>query len=572
LILSRTAYLALSIALAFTPALYATQESPVVRSLGTTSLAQARQRTAATQLSSTGAPRRPLPFFPRPHFSNAASASPTQADTGQAIEFPIVGPDATQRGFSGVDSRDSNIANGGGTNGIGEPPDQGLATNGTQVFEAVNLAFRIFTQSGSPLSEPIDFNGFFGVPAQDSATTFNALSDPRVFFDPQSKRFFLTILEYQFNGNTGAFIGSENLLAVSQTSDATGNYYLYSIDASEKKNPACAHGCLADQPLTGVNDDGFYISNNEFSNTAFVGALIFALDKQALIHNTTVHGTVYLLPTDASVEPALPAPGAVTTQNNGTEYFIESLDNNPPANVNALRILALTNTETLSHTAPALILSASNFATETYSFPPNAVQKAGPFPLGQHYGDKEELLATDDDRALQLYYANGKLYTTLETALRDPDDSVARSGAAWFVINPGGTSSHVTAHISQQGYIGIKNGSVLYPAFAVNDSGQGVIGFSFSGTSYFPSTGYVRYSNGSLEQKIHIAGVGTAPEDGFSGYPQFGGNGVARWGDYSAAVVSPGGHLWFAGEFIPNDIRQPRTTFTNWGTFISRLQ
>jgi hypothetical protein len=208
LILSRTAYLALSIALAFTPALYATQESPVVRSLGTTSLAQARQRTAATQLSSTGAPRRPLPFFPRPHFSNAASASPTQADTGQAIEFPIVGPDATQRGFSGVDSRDSNIANGGGTNGIGEPPDQGLATNGTQVFEAVNVAFRIFTQSGSPLSDAIDFNGFFGVPPQDSATTFNALSDPRVFFDPQSKRFFLTILEYQFNGNTGAFIGS----------------------------------------------------------------------------------------------------------------------------------------------------------------------------------------------------------------------------------------------------------------------------------------------------------------------------------------------------------------------------
>jgi hypothetical protein len=573
LILSRIAYLALSIALAFTPALYATQETPVVKSLGTTSLAQAHQRSLAAQASSTGVPRRGLPFFPKPHFSNAAGLSSTQADTGQAIEFPIVGPDATQRGFSGIDSRDSNIANGGGTNGIGEPPDQGLATNGTQVFEAVNVAFRIFTQSGSPLSDAIDFNGFFGVPPQDSATTFNALSDPRVFFDPQSKRFFLTILEYQFNGNTGAFIGSENLLAVSQTSDATGNYYLYSIDASEKKNPACAHGCLADQPLVGVNDDGFYISNNLFSNTTFVGALIFALDKQALTHNTAVHGTVYLLPTDASVEPALPAPGAVTTQNNGTEYFMESLDNGPPANGNSLRILAITNTETLSHTTIATTLSASNFPTEPYSFPPNAVQKTGSFPLGQHYGDKEEKLATDDDRLLQLYYANGKLYTTLETAVHDADDSVPlRTAAAWFVITPGGTSSHVTAHISQQGYIGIKNGSVLYPVFAVNDSGQGVIGFSFSGTSYFPSTGYVRYSNGSLEQKIHIAGVGTAPEDGFTGYPQFGGNGVARWGDYSAAVVSPGGHLWFAAEFIPNDIRQPRTTYTNWGTFISRLQ
>lgn len=570
--LSRIAYLALSTALAFAPALYATQETPLVKSLGTTSLAQAHQRSLAAQASSTGVPRRPLPFFPKPHFSTSAGVASTQADTGQAVEFPIVGPDATQRGFSGVDSRDSNIANGGGLNGVLEPPDQGLATNGTQVFEAVNLVFRIFTPSGTPLSDGIDFNGFFGVPSQDTATTFNALSDPRVFFDPQSRRFFLTILEFQFNGNTGAFLGSENLLAVSQTSDATGNYNLYSIDASLRKNPACAHGCLADQPLVGVNDDGFYISNNLFSNTAFVGALIFALDKQALIHNTTVHGTVYLLPTDFSVEPALPAPGAVTTQNNGTEYFLESLDNGPPANGNALRILAITNTETLSNTAPHTVLSASNFATEPYSQPPNANQKAGPFPLGQHYGDKEELLASDDDRMLQVYYANGKLYTTLDTAVHDPDDSVARAAAAWFVVIPGGTSSHVTAHLSQQGYIGIRNGSILYPAFAVNDSGNGVIAFSFSGTNYFPSTGYVRYNSGSLEQEVHIAGLGTAPEDGFSGYPQQGGAGVARWGDYSAAVVSPGGNLWFAGEFIPNDIRQPRTTFTNWGTFISRLQ
>jgi hypothetical protein len=575
--LSRTAYLALSIALAFTPALYATQETPVVKSLGTTSLAQAHQRSLAAQASSTGVPRRGLPFFPRPHFSNAAGVSSTQGDTGQAIEFPIVGPDATQHGFSGVDSRDQDVANGGGPNNDLEPPDQGLATNGTQVFEAVNLAFRIFTQSGTPLSDAIDFNSFFGVPSQDSATTFNALSDPRVFFDPQSKRFFLTILEFQFNGNTGHFLGSEDLLAVSETSDATGNYFLYSVDVSLHSNTACKPGCLADQPLIGVNDDGFYFSNNQFAGTLsggpFVGALITALDKQALIHNTTVHGTAYLLPTDFSVEPALPAPGAVTTQNNGTEYFMESLDNGPPANGNSLRILAITNTETLSHTTIATILSASNFATEPYSFPPDAIQKAGSFPLGQHFGDKEERLATDDDRMLQLYYANGKLYTTLETAVHDADDSVpVRTAAAWFVITPGGTSTHVSAHITQQGYIGIKNGSVLYPAFAVNDSGQGVIGFSFSGTNYFPSTGYVRYSSGSLEQEIHIAGVGTAPEDGFSGYPQFGGNGVARWGDYSAAVVSPGGHLWFAAEFIPNDIRQPRTPFTNWGTFISRLQ
>jgi hypothetical protein len=39
----------------------------------------------------------------------------------------------------------------------------------------------------------------------------------------------------------------------------------------------------------------------------------------------------------------------------------------------------------------------------------------------------------------------------LETALHDPDESAPRTAAAWFVITPGGTSTHVSAHISQQG-------------------------------------------------------------------------------------------------------------------------
>jgi hypothetical protein len=53
-------------------------------------------------------------------------------------------------------------------------------------------------------------------------------------------------------------------------------------------------------------------------------------------------------------------------------------------------------------------------------------------------------MAPHDDRALQVYHANGKLYTTLETAAHDPDGSVSlRTAAAWFVIDPGGTSTHV---------------------------------------------------------------------------------------------------------------------------------
>jgi hypothetical protein len=77
----------------------------------------------------------------------------------------------------------------------------------------------------------------------------------------------------------------------------------------------------------------------------------------------------------------------------------------------------------------------------------------------------------------------------------------------------------------------------------------------------------VRFALGRAVGPIHITGQGALPEDGFTGYVAFGGNGVARWGDYSAAVFADGA-VWMGNEFIPN---APRTVNANWGTFLSRL-
>jgi hypothetical protein len=106
----------------------------------------------------------------------------------------------------------------------------------------------------------------------------------------------------------------------------------------------------------------------------------------------------------------------------------------------------------------------------------------------------------------------------------------------------------------------------------VSNGGSGVIGFSMSGPSYFPSAAYVTVSGTTIGGSVHLARAGKVPEDGFSGYRAFGGDGVARWGDYSAAFISPGGQVWFATEYIPDPNVRPRTQFTNWGTFISRVK
>ena len=68
---------------------------------------------------------------------------------------------------------------------------------------------------------------------------------------------------------------------------------------------------------------------------------------------------------------------------------------------------------------------------------------------------------------------------------------------------------------------------------------------------------------------INIAQLGQAPQDDFSGYPEFGGFGAARWGDYSWGVAD-GGSLWLATVYIPGDI-DSLYYVTNFGTYIQEV-
>ena len=53
-----------------------------------------------------------------------------------------------------------------------------------------------------------------------------------------------------------------------------------------------------------------------------------------------------------------------------------------------------------------------------------------------------------------------------------------------------------------------------------------------------------------------------------------GADGIARWGDYSAATADENGNIWIATEFIPaksSGIPGTGTFFAHWGTFVARV-
>jgi hypothetical protein len=171
----------------------------------------------------------------------------------------------------------------------------------------------------------------------------------------------------------------------------------------------------------------------------------------------------------------------------------------------------------------------------------------------------------------QVFFAQGLLWTGLTTVVQQGSNFV--DGAAYFVIRPASDGGHVHARMQTQGYITVAGQNILYPAIAVNGNGEGIVGFTISGPGLFPSAAYARINADDGAGSVQVLGPGTFPDDGFTMYPQFGGHGVGRWGDYSAAAVDEHGNLWFATEYIPAQLSNgfPQGQGANWGTFIGSV-
>ena len=128
----------------------------------------------------------------------------------------------------------------------------------------------------------------------------------------------------------------------------------------------------------------------------------------------------------------------------------------------------------------------------------------------------------------------------------------------------------MNATVAKQGYVAINSpsqNSVLYPSIGVNSNGQGVMCFSVGGQDYYPSAAYVPIDAPNGAGSIVIAGPGTKPDDGFSGYAPYGYR-VGRWGDYSAAVADETSSIWIANEYVSD---AARTTYANWATCITQV-
>jgi hypothetical protein len=515
-----------------------------------------------------------------------------------------------------------------------EPPDQGLcvgtdANGNTRVLEVLNDVLSVYDTSGNALATPQALNLFLGyTPAivRPSGPFGAFVTDPSCVFDAATQRWFLIVLTLDTVPKNGDFTGTNHLdLAVSNTSDPTGAWTVYRIPVQDDgtdgtPNHHCSDGpCLGDYPHIGSDANGIYLTTNEYSffGPEFHGAQVYALSKAQLVAGATTI-TVTQFDTHGldkfnfalngfTLWPSTTPGGGGDSSAGGTEYFLSSnagAEAHDPGDGTGmsepstqLLVWVLTNTSSLGGT-PALTLSNTEVNVGVYAPPPSATQKSGNQPLRtclnnnscslvlegikDPFAETSANLDSNDSRMQQVTWVNGTLWGALDTALSI--SSKKQAGIEWFAVAATTSSGSLSAALTNQGYLGLGNDNLTYPAIGITSRGTGVMAFTVVGSDFYPSAGYATITSAGVGP-VHIAAQGLGPDDGFSNYKLFGnppGTTRPRWGDFGAAVPM-GDNVWIASEYIGQSCDfstyknsnfrcgNTRTALANWGTRISEV-
>jgi hypothetical protein len=575
---------------------------------------------------------RPDPNFKHGIFPKHPLDAPVVASSAVAAANPAVRPS-----IEGLNHRDQRLANGGNQFSL-EPPDQALCVGNGFTVESVNSVLRVYDSNARPLTGVQDLNTFFGYPAAVNRTTGDIgpnVIDPVCHYDPDFNRFVVAITTLHVVPATGDFTGRNTIdVAVSNTSDPTGRWTIYSVPAQNDGTEGTPdHGCTTDgttpgpcfqdYPHIGGDANGIYITTNEYDlfGPNFNAAQVYAFSKaQLAAHPASVRVTLVpnleLAGTPGfTVWPATSPANQYETDANGTEFMLSSVagdgseTGNPTGTAKRIGLWALTNTASLDAATPDLRVTNRLVTSQTYVFPPKVEQKPGDFPLGQCVNDTttvvlgltgcwqlffdpadepahDEVISSldaNDTRMQQTWFTNGVLWGALDTAVRVGGE--LRAGIAWFSLEPKiNGAGRVGGSIKEQGYLALADSDLTYPAITMLPSGQGAMAFTVAGPSHYPSAGYVSITSKGTVGPIHIVGEGLGPADGFTSYKAFVGDPPrTRWGDYGAAVTD-GRSIWMASEYIAQTctldeyLTAPigscggtRTALGNWSTRLTKI-
>jgi hypothetical protein len=401
------------------------------------------------------------------------------------------------------------------------PPDTNGAVGSTQYVQWVNESFAVFNKStGALVKGPTAGNSLWKNLGGGCAN--NNDGDPIIKFDQIAQRWVFT----QFSVATTPYL---QCVAVSQTSDATGAYYLYAFSYGNTAFP--------DYPKMGVWPDGYYVTFNIFNNgSTFAGSRLCAYDRSAMLTGAAATQQCFQLSTSyGGVLPSdldgttLPPSGAqnvmVNFGSNSLNFWKFHVDWSNSANTT---LTGPTNLTVASFTA------ACNGGT--------CIPQSG---------TSQKLDSLADRLMYRLAYRNMGNYQSW--VVNHSVKASSASGIRWYELR--NLTSSPTVY--QQGTFAPNSSYRWMGSIAMDKVGNIAVGYSVSSSSLKPSiriTGRLATDSlGTMQtEQTLLTGGGSQLRS------------LSRWGDYSAMTVDPvdGCTFWYTTEYLKSN-----GTF-NWSTKI----
>ncbi|MGA9996322.1 MAG: NF038122 family metalloprotease [Pyrinomonadaceae bacterium] len=413
------------------------------------------------------------------------------------------------------------------------PPDTNMAAGPNHVMTVVNTLFAIYSKSGTLLNKT-SLSSWFG-----NVCSGCSVFDPRIAYDSGAGRWIMIAL---YKDTTSQ---SKLLLSISQTSDAMGNWWNYSLDAALNYS---GENTWADYPdvgfdgISAASGGAIYVTVNQFtfSASSFRTALLFILPKSGLYAGGSISYWRSWDRRNSDNSQAFTYRASKTYGNPGGEFLINTENNG--SSVSVWRV-----NPTYPPTAVDWTLQTT-VNVGSYSIAPSASQPG-----------TTDLIDTLDNRMYNAVWQNNRIYAAFTEAHNWGSGTVA--SLRYLKIN---TSSN-TAEINET--FGADGLHYYSPAIATDSSDNIVLVFSRSNASEYAGARYTgRLTTDTGAQGSAQLKAGTATLSKRSGTSS------NRWGDYQGAAVDPsdGSKVWIYGEWavslsgVSNDF--------NWGTWIGQVQ
>lgn len=377
-------------------------------------------------------------------------------------------------------------------------PDSQIAVGPNHVLIVTNGGAVVYSKSGAQISS---HSSFFGC----SGSCF----DPRALYDERDGRFIVTFA----NRNNPSGIQ----LAVSQTSDPTGNWYEYFVPVGDSSN-------WPDFPSLGLSSTAVYIAFDRiFTGGADYEIKVVGL-PELLQGATSLNITTFANLRNPSGNPAGGIMAALTYGDSDYEYLVSNGESNSSI-VISIHLWKI-------NTVGQPVLSVVDIPVATMQPPLHAVQPG-----------TNSTINTGGTGMLNAAWRNGSLWCS-HNAL---GETGGNSEIRWYQIDTG------SATVVQSGAI-TGAGDAYYGGVAVGPDGEVNVTYTTSSSTQFASAAWSHRGVGDPAGSMPLWGIygsGNSPYEG------------SAWGDYSGISIDPTDNTtWGLAESA--DSSDPAVTFRTW--------